>query len=322
MSNASNKNWLEIRRAMQLGVRDWIYDRNVMFIDYGWREKEGTFKEDEEPRIRIHVIKKYPKNELQTAIQQGRTHRETPPEIGGIRVDTPQGLYNLNRGWGSPFDVSRRGRVSPMQGGISISDAYRYIAGTLGGLVTDRDTGDPMILSNWHVLAGRWYAQPGWPICQPGLLDGGQYIDLVARLSRHAMDANFDAAVAKLTGSRRLDNRQFNAGVVQGSGWAYVGMNVYKSGRTTNLTYGRVTGVEGVAKLPYNGVYRLIRNVMTIMPRTEDSPNISDGGDSGSFWIDGETANAVGLHFAGSNNPDRALAMDMPLVLDALNVDI
>ena len=31
---------------------------------------------------------------------------------------------------------------------------------------------------------------------------------------------------------------------------------------------------------------------------------------------------AVGLHFAGSDFPERALALDMQSVLDALNVDL
>ena len=32
--------------------------------------------------------------------------------------------------------------------------------------------------------------------------------------------------------------------------------------------------------------------------------------------------NAVGLHFAGGNSPELALAMDMQAVLDALKVDL
>jgi len=98
-----------------------------------------------------------------------------------------------------------------------------------------------------------------------------------------------------------------------------MGMNVIKSGRTTDVTRGRVTGVEGVFRGYYAGVNRLIRHVITIVPRV-DGAQVSAAGDSGSFWLDEETMHAVGLHFAGQDAPERALAIDMQQVLDALNV--
>jgi endonuclease G len=207
-----------------------------------------------------------------------------------------------------------------MQGGISISNARVGGYGTLGGQVTDRETGKKMLLSNWHVLAGRWYAQPGWPIYQPGRGDGGNSADTVARLSRDAMAVNLDAAVAELTGSRLLIDDQFGLNPVTGVGWAQLGMAVLKSGRKTDITYGRVTGVEGTTRISYSGVSRLIRNVMTITPR--QGSEVSAGGDSGSFWLEERSMHAVGLHFAGSDHPERALAIDMQPILDALNVTL
>jgi endonuclease G len=135
------------------------------------------------------------------------------------------------------------------------------------------------------------------------------------------MESNLDAAVAELTGNRQLVNHQFDLNRVAGVSWAQLGMEVIKSGRKTDLTYGLVTGVEGIIKISYNGVKRLIRNVMTIEPRPGQK-EVSAGGDSGSFWLEENTMRAVGLHFAGSNHPERALAMDMQPVLDALNVDM
>ena len=73
--------------------------------------------------------------------------------------------------------------------------------------------------------------------------------------------------------------------------------------------------------MTYSGVSRLIRNVMTIDPRDALS-QVSTGGDSGSFWLEEETMNVVGLHFAGSDRPERALAIDMQPILDALKVDM
>lgn len=42
----------------------------------------------------------------------------------------------------------------------------------------------------------------------------------------------------------------------------------------------------------------------------------------GSEWLEELTMHAVGLHFAGSDDPERALALDINSVLGALNVDM
>jgi endonuclease G len=208
-----------------------------------------------------------------------------------------------------------------MRGGISISDEYHYTFGSLGGLVIDRAAGAEMILSNWHVLVARWGARPGQRIFQPGRGDGGTAADTVAVLARDAMPVNLDAAVARLNGSRKLINEQLHLGPVTGVGQAQLGMEVVKSGRKTGITFGRVTAIEGTARMPYDGMERIIRNVVTIEPRSPYE-EVSAGGDSGSWWLEAKTRRVVGLHFAGSNSPERALAHDMASVLEALNVEI
>lgn len=313
MKSNVQKSWLDVHAAMRETTRRWIYDPNVRFVDFGYRIRDGKIVVDESPRIRVHVIRKITDPEqLEAAIRNGITHDVVEEEIGGFLTDVPEGFYRLNQG--------RRARMAPLQGGLSISDAYRYVAGTLGGLVRDNETDAAMILSNWHVLAGRWYARSGWPILQPGRADGGYAADMVARLSRHAMASSYDAAVATLADSRDIVNSQYELGRVTGVAWAQIGMNVVKSGRTSEVTRGYVTGVEGVARMPYSGVYRLIRNVMTI--ESHGRSTVSSPGDSGSFWLEEETGKVVGLHFAGGNNPERALAIDMPPILEALNVHV
>lgn len=327
--NANQKSWKRIRSAMREAVHGWIHDPNVMFIDFGWRERDGQLFEDEQC-IRVHVIEKIaPGPRLEAAAEAGKTRGPIPDTIAGFPVDIPRGDYALHQvrwssWWSRPRTTPanpRARRHSPMQGGISISNGRLRGYGTLGGQVTDRETGDKMILSNWHVLAGRWHARAGWPIYQPGRGDGGTGADTVARLSRHAMEANLDAAVAELTSSRPLTNDQLGLDPVTGVDWAQLGMEVIKSGRKTDVTYGLVTGVEGTVRLSYSGVKRLIRNVLTIEPRP-GRKEVSAGGDSGSFWLEEETMQAVGLHFAGSNHPERALAIDMHPILDALNVTL
>jgi hypothetical protein len=327
--NIDKKSWGNRRAAVNKAVSLWLHDPNVMFVDFGWRKRDNMRVEDE-PCIRIHVKNKLPEGPaLEMATQRGITRGIIPKEIDGFSVDVPQHVYRLHHGWwwggGLPPVLNpgaRKGVVDPMQGGISVSDNKRNIAGTLGGLVADRETGDPMILSNFHVLAGVWSVQPGWPTYQPGQGDGGTEANTVARFERHAMESSLDAAVAKLTGDRPLVNKQFglDPAVVNGVAWAQLGMEVVKSGRTSGVTRGRVIGVEGSLKMTYDGVSRVIRNVMEIEPR--EGRTVSEPGDSGSFWLDEETMCAVGLHFAGGDYPERALAMDMQPVLDALKIDL
>jgi hypothetical protein len=311
------------RLALREAIRGWLFDPNVMLVDFGWPEHGGEIVE-EEPHIRIHVIEKYLQGpQLEAAIEHGMTGGEIPDWIAGFRVDRPEATYRLHQwlgGWWRRRRKSQRAtRADPMGGGISISDQYHNSFATLGGLVIDRATGDEMLLSNWHVLAGDWRARPGRRIYQPGRRDGGTRADTVATLTRDAMSANLDAAVARLTGSRPLINDQLELGPVRGVSRAQLGMKVVKSGRRTRITYGRVTAFEGTVKMRYRGVDRIIRNVVTIEPR-RSYEQVSAGGDSGSWWLYEETMQAIGLHFAGSDRPERALAIDMPSVLDALNV--
>lgn len=318
------KTLMNARLAVREAVRRWIYDPNVMLIDFGWPEHDGKLAPDE-LAIRIHVKEKRARGPaLEAAIARGITRAPMPEFFKGFQVDVPQGIYRLHQipgGW-RPSGSQRARRNSPMRGGISVSNAYRNIYGTLGGPVVDRETGKRMLLSNWHVLAGSWNAQPGWPIYQPGVGDGGDSTDAVAVLSRHAMSTGFDAAVALLNGDRQLINDQVDLGPVRGVGSAELGMQVVKSGRKTNVTYGVVTGFEATLKMTYrSGVERLIQSVVTIEPEPP-MREVSAGGDSGSFWCNAATMQAVALHFAGTEDPERALAMNIQPVLDALNVDL
>jgi endonuclease G len=310
------------RLALRKAVGAFLFEDNINMIDFGLKESEGHIQD--RPAIRFHVQQKLSGVALEAAEEAGRT-RPIPREFEGFETDVPEGQYHTQPWpWGSwsrrPPDL-RAQRAQRMAGGISISNERHYTFATLGGLVRDRTTGQHMILSNWHVLAGDWIARPGQRIYQPGWMDGGTAADTVATLTRDAMAAHLDAAVAALTGARPLVNNQWGVGPVTGVDEAVLGANVLKSGRKTAITYGRVVGIDGVAKLPYHGVTRLIRHVITIDPRRA-AEEVSAGGDSGSWWLDQATRKVVGLHFAGSNFPEHALAIDMPAVLAALRVHI
>jgi endonuclease G len=306
-----------VRLALRTAVRDYLLaDDNVTAVDFGLPEHGGEIAEDERA-IRVHVRQKLPLSVLEAA-----GIAPVPRRIRELETDVLEGTYRPQLWWrtvgAQPWADPRIERADPLRGGISISDNRHYSAGTLGARVIDRSTGAEMILSNWHVLVADWAGRPGQPIYQPGRLDGGSATDTVARLTRDAMSSNFDAAVATITYSRGLVNDQLGLGPITGVEPATLGLRVAKSGRTTGVTYGRVTGLAGLAQIGYAGIQRLIRQVVTIDPVS--GGEVSRPGDSGSVWLDNEERQAVGLHFAGSDAPERALAIDFAAVLAALNV--
>jgi endonuclease G len=313
------------RLAHHKATLGFLFDPNVHLVGIGYPEHDGQIAENE-LAIRVHVHQKLSGVALEAATLAGHT-RPIPPEVDGFPTDVLQGTYRPQqwqswKGWWRPTATrnERAASADPMRGGISISDEFHLGYGTLGGKVYDRLTGKEMILSNWHVLAADWRARRGQLIYQPGRLDGGTFANASASFTRDAMDANLDAAVATLTGRRRLLSEQLGLGPVTRAGRAQLGATVVKSGRSSNITYGRIVEVNGVARMRYGYLERLIRSVMII-----DSLNggeVSRPGDSGSWWLDTRTREAVGLHFAGSDLPERALALDMQSVLDALDVEI
>jgi len=111
------------------------------------------------------VRKKYPKADLTRAAQ-------IPSQIDGTFTDVIEvGDIRL-------LGDDRKGLQRPARPGISIGH-YKVSAGTFGALVHDRDTGEPLILSNNHVLANLSSgaderAKPGDAILQPGMYDGGE----------------------------------------------------------------------------------------------------------------------------------------------------
>ncbi len=231
---------------------------------------------------------------------------------------------------GVPTDVVEAGRfvaqtfsarVRPATPGYSIGH-HNITAGTFGCLVRDirrccrklgKDCdcspsreecpGDYLILSNNHVLADSNQAQPGDLILQPGAFDGGVFpADGVATLERFepivfgAAGYNLvDAAVARPLSSRNATPSIIGLVLPRGIDQAFVGSQVIKVGRTTQITTGRVTAVDatiGPVSGYTGGRSALFRHQIV-------TTAMSAGGDSGSLLMD-QNLNAVGLLFAGS----------------------
>ncbi|MGJ3249122.1 MAG: hypothetical protein ACFE0I_23995 [Elainellaceae cyanobacterium] len=310
-------------RARQRAAALYLHDPLISLIDVGMRIKERDNKQIiDELAVRVHLRRKL-RGAAFEAFAIRNPQRVVTAEQIGFPVDIVEANYQLHQfRTRFPAPQTIRARVhEPMQGGISISNAWDRNYGTLGGRVIDRETGAEMILSAWHVLASSGYAQPGLKIYQPGYADGGTARYTVAQLTRHAMDQGIDAAVAQLTGFRPLSNSQLGLGVVNGVAQPILGMRVTKSGRTSNITDGIIDGIDGVTTIIYRGFSRVIRHVVHIA-QTAHGAEVSAPGDSGAFWLEKNTLQAAALHFAGDNFPEYGLALSMPHVLDALNVDI
>jgi hypothetical protein len=338
MPDLSSTTLSAAHRAVQQATRLYLSNPRVSLIDFGLRirDQQGSRLTDE-PCLRIHLRDKPRGEQLEILAAESPSLYLPNEELRGLvqdypfDVDLPLGNYKPHERVGAwPSLLGAVGRapvrhdrmVDPMLGGVSVGNAWLAGAGTLGGKVTDR-RGEQMILSNWHVLAGRWWIGSGAPISQPGRLDGGGPGYVVAYLARDAWSSRLDAAVATLAfGARQLVNDQLEIGAVTGAATPAPGMHVTKSGRTTGVTWGIVSSILPGRMVSYaDGLPRVVRDIWAIEPELVGD-RVSGRGDSGSMWLDADSLRAVGLHFAGETEPPRALAMGMPAVLDALAVDI
>lgn len=321
-----NRDERTLRAAMRAHARAaalHLYDPNVSHIDLGLRIRDSAGNRVEnELVVRVHLRKKL-RGAAFARFADQYPERIINAQTIGFPVDLPEARYRLHYRWWQPaVAVSPRARrFATLQGGISTAHAWSWGYGTLGGYVRDRETGAPMLLSNWHVFAGSWYAPPGLAIYQPARGDGGTHRDIVAHLSRDGMSRNIDAAVARLDGSRPAANEQYELGPVSGLATAQLGQVVTKSGRKSGVTEGVVTGINGRAVMRFGGIRREVRHIVHIAAR-HTGEVVSSPGDSGSWWMEKNSRRAIGLHFAGSNQPEYALAFAMPEVFEALKVEL
>jgi len=263
--------------------------------------------------IRVYVAKKLPKQDL-------RPEELLPENVEGIPVDVIEATFQIHQD-GSDLPISEhQRRRNLLVGGISIGNLLLGGSGTLGASVFDNNSGQHMVLSNWHVLCGRFDCSVGEPIIQPGQGggDSGGPGDMVARLHRFALTDEVDAAIARLTGHRFLLRQVLGIGAVWKVGTPGLGMPVRKSGRTTGVTVGTITDESADVDVGgYPDGTRTFHNQILI----EDGNQISRKGDSGSVWID-DSNRVVGLNFAGSLSGDLGIANPISAVLQALNINL
>lgn len=204
-------------------------------------------------------------------------------------------------------------KVRPIKPGYSVSHS-KVSAGTIGGIFYDKDN-DVVILSNFHVLTPDGKAKIGDIIYQPGIIDAKEDLKFkgwtrpleklpyIATLKDHSnvnsKNVNkHDSAIAKinedLVKSGFVDLIYPQLGKpLSGFGTVEVNNNIYKVGRTTGFTTGKVLATSATFQIPYEFGIATFNDCII-------STSMSQSGDSGSIGIN-EKMEAFGLLFAGSN---------------------
>lgn len=211
-----------------------------------------------------------------------------------------------------------------------ISHAF-CCSGTLGSLVTDGT--NQYILSNNHVLASVNAGSAGEAVSQPGLVDlscSAPAADYVANLTRfvsidfsRGATNTVDCAIAKVItgdvdpGGSILDVGQINSSFISAPA---VGLAVKKSGRTTGLTTGSITGINATISVQYQLGCGSGKKATATYVNQLVFTNISSGGDSGSLIVEDVAScpRPVGLLFAGSSST--TIGNPIGSVLSALGV--
>ncbi len=238
---------------------------------------------------------------------EGRAEPVQTTDVAGLIEAEPQLLSRRMRPCPSGFSIGNVGITAGTLGSV----AYDF----LPGATTDPPApglGMPSryyVLSNNHVLAASNAAPIGSAIVQPGPFDGGvDPRDRIATLSRfipiqfapqvplERHNNVVDAALGQAEFSDATREVYFNGAP---RAWrrkanVAVGDKVRKTGRTTNVTFGRVISVDATVDVNYGpaGVARFRDQIITTA--------MSAGGDSGSLVTSYDNV-AVGLLFAGSS---------------------
>lgn len=300
----------ELQELKKLREQELLGLPGVQAVGIGYKTVGG--QETGELAIVVYVDKKVPKKGLGDGAVPAQVSATTTTQTVPTATRPVGPTADVNATVSAKTDVKEVGvieaqvynaRIRPVKPGYSIGH-FKITAGTFGALV--RDVCPPCrvhILSNNHVLANSNAAAIGDPVLQPGAYDGGALpADTVARLARFvpiqfgSPDRHnlVDCALATPLDQRLVIASAVGLGIPKGTVEATLGMEVTKSGRTTQTTVGKVIDVNATVAVGYGAsgtAYYRNQIITTAM---------SQGGDSGSLVVSKAGGGATGLLFAGS----------------------
>jgi len=339
MKNKKKVTEFDVIEVVRTQAQKLLKRPNISSVGVGFKEVNGVVTDD--LSVQFTVDTKYSPERLE--IENLRALPTEFKTISGLEipVDVIERSYKINYEIVSDPEndlkneelttrQQYRAKHDPIVPGISVSNV-KGTAGTIGAIVFDNSTGQPYILSNWHVLHGP-NGEIGDSIAQPGPYDENSIREnIVGKLIKSHLGLAGDCAISSIE-NRKFNERIFGLNVFpKRTAKVNLGDKVVKSGRTTGITYGLVKRVNVVVKINYGGNIG-IKEIggFEIGVNSEKPPidgEVSMGGDSGSLWlIDHETENdiAVGLHFAGESDPsptaEHAIACNIHNVLSKLDV--
>jgi hypothetical protein len=277
-----------------------------------------------EPTLNVYVADPASKEQVRAAV------------VDGFGVQAAGDLALTVRRSGQFEPQPHTFRIRPAPAGVSVGHV-RITAGTFGCLALGRSAPRDsrlMIVSNNHVLANSNNAVFGDSVTQPGRADGGTHPnDQVGILERfvpmqYGGAVNYvDAATSWVWPDRVRREHIYPSGGQHhlyriGSSPQYptLGALVGKSGRTTQLTQGRITSVNWAGNVgPYPGAGTAFFTGQFVVQAA--SGNFSMPGDSGSVIWRWETGlPPVGLLFAGGGG--YTIASPMPWVTYFLDINL
>lgn len=198
---------------------------------------------------------------------------------------------------------------SPLRGGVGIINPMLGQFGTLGFVGVAADT-SLWIVSCYHVLCRIDADLPA------GALEPIYYsTDLVrsmplATLTPGRVNRTLDCAAAQIVNVPAI-GEILGIGRLAAPLAPQPGMRVLKSGAETGVSEGQIVSVtdQRVEIAPLN-----------LPPRFD----LSGGGDSGALWVEAQANAPVCLHTGGNDwgAPERAYAVPIPAVLEALKLDV
>lgn len=266
----------------------------VKAITVGYKRIGG--ESTNEPALVFLVEEKKGKDALHVSMAIPLEIERIPTDVVEIKA-LPQQLE------GTPYD-----RIEPLLGGISMKVEGKKGLGTLGGIFADKQTKQPMGLTNRHVVDSFWFNPIGKRIYQPE--EAANALIGVVRRDNKRLDC---AAIALDLDVRKVDRTRsfFNdGGRIVDIARAIVDAQVFKIGARTGRT-------EGV-------VYSSGPSAVEIR-RIDGRPSyeLSDEGDSGSIWALSRPKGghvAVALHWGGESG--LAFCKPMIEVAKALELEV
>jgi len=270
--------------------------------------------------------------EITVFVEDEQAKQRVPRSFNGytVRTEVTGKIQLLSTQVAEPLvgvSPERRGEVSPLVGGVSLSAWLPgvYYSGTLG-MVTYNDK----ILSNAHVIAmdpeTDDFLDLGTTIIQPGSGDGGRSGAKVGELEAYIpidfdpeAENYADAAIGSIdSGIDALYGEQFGEGGnywIEGWTEVSVGDTVRKSGRTTGVTTAAVNNTNVSVYVEYGDQKVWFFDQIQV---TQDNWSFAGAGDSGSAVDkDGEF---VGLVFAGVE--DKVFINKAEYIIDGLGIAV